>query len=348
MKEKIKREKWIDYTKLFACFLVVLGHLLQGLKKANICWNENLYYYINSLIYIFHMPLFMCLSGYLYAKTTRITNKKEYFIFVKKKFMAFSIPYVVFYFTYVILNIICANNTNSKMGYEEICNIFVKPIAPFWFLYALFFIFITVPIIEKICKDKKEIVFFIFVFLHIMNLFLNTNIYAIDIVFEYGVYFYLGKIFCLKDNKKIISFKYIIINICIFNILSLYYSYIGKNLNISNEIMGILKFLLAIYGSLLSMSFFIQTESKLNNCVEIKFLSEYTFPIYLMHTMFSACTRILLLKMKIYNFEIHFATGLFMGIVGPIIASKLLEKTKYGEFILYPVRFLKKAGNKKY
>ena len=37
------RELWIDYTKMFACILVVIGHLLQGLNKANIQWNENLY-----------------------------------------------------------------------------------------------------------------------------------------------------------------------------------------------------------------------------------------------------------------------------------------------------------------
>ena len=66
------REVWIDYTKMFACILVVLGHLLQGLNKANIEWNENLYSYINTFIYIFHMPLFMCLSGYLYKKYTKI------------------------------------------------------------------------------------------------------------------------------------------------------------------------------------------------------------------------------------------------------------------------------------
>mgnify|MGYP001851164139 CR=1 FL=1 len=59
MEKGIEREKWIDYTKLFACILVVIGHLLQGLNKANI---HGILAYIILLIilYIFSICLYLC------------------------------------------------------------------------------------------------------------------------------------------------------------------------------------------------------------------------------------------------------------------------------------------------
>ena len=84
MQEK-NRIEWIDYTKAFACFLVVLGHLLQSLMKAGIDNNVDVTIVINSVIYLFHMPLFMCLSGYLYSLKDNKFTTKEYFKFIGKK-----------------------------------------------------------------------------------------------------------------------------------------------------------------------------------------------------------------------------------------------------------------------
>lgn len=57
-----KRIKWIDYLKGFACFLVVCGHLIQSFQKANIDMHLDITNFINWYIYLFHMPLFMCMS----------------------------------------------------------------------------------------------------------------------------------------------------------------------------------------------------------------------------------------------------------------------------------------------
>lgn len=338
-----KREEWIDNTKLFACILVVIGHLLQGLNKADIQWNNNLYEYINNFIYIFHMPLFMCLSGYLYAKLTKISNIKEYGLFIKKKFINLSIPYVVFYVEYVIINMIFANSVNSQKGIQDILNILTNPMPPFWFLYALFLIFVIVPIVEKIYQRKTYLVFAVFVLLHLLEIFVKTPIYAINIVCQYGVYFYLGKV-VLENVKRIdTGIKMSISNIVIFNILGFTYSYIVKEqiFNIRG-LLPIIQFLLAIYGTIVSIQFFRLIENKLVYCKIINFMSKYTFSIYLMHTMFSAGIRIVLLKLGIYNFYIHFILGLIMGMVMPILVTIILEKTKYGEIILYPLKTIKK------
>ena len=67
MPDQKKRIEWVDYVKAFACFLVILGHLIQSLQKSGIDNHQNITDFINWFIYLFHMPLFMCMSGFLFC-----------------------------------------------------------------------------------------------------------------------------------------------------------------------------------------------------------------------------------------------------------------------------------------
>lgn len=339
-----KRELWVDYAKAFACILVVLGHLLQGLNKANIEWNNLLYKYIDNFIYIFHMPLFMCLSGYLYKRYTIINSKKEYIQFVKKKLINLGIPYIVFYLVYVLINMIFANNVNSKKGINDILNIFTNPIPPFWFLYALLFIFLITPILEKIFKQNKKIIMGIAIVLHITNIYVKTNIYVIDIVSQYLVYFYFGAIL-IDGIKESYKNRNVVISTIFFVLLGLIYCYILQNKIIENSIIVLFKFLLAILGIIINVRIFKNSVETIKKYKVINTISKYTFPIYLMHTIFSAGIRIVLLKIGINNFYIQFIFGFIFGIICPIIVAKILENLKYGNIILYPIKTLKELRN---
>lgn len=288
------------------------------------------------------MPLFMCLSGFLYAKLTKISNIEEYGLFIKKKFINLSIPYLVFYVAYVGINMIFASSVNSQKGMNDLLNIFTEPMPPFWFLYALFFIFLIVPIIEKIFKNNYNFVFGIFIILHILEIFIHTPIYAINIVCEYGVYFYLGKIIFNNVNKIFNNKRKVVLNILAFIILGVVYSFILEKQIIDYKLMNILKFMLAILGTVASMQLFKILENKFVHIKIINYMDKYTFPIYLMHTMFSACIRIVLLKVGIFNFYIHFILGLLFGMLGPTIVAIILKKSKYGEIVLYPLNTIKK------
>ena len=341
------RELWIDYTKMFACILVVIGHLLQGLNKANIQWNETLYSYIDRFIYIFHMPLFMCLSGYLYKKYTKINSWGEYFNFLKKKLINLGIPYLVFYLAYVLINMLFSSSVNSQKGIDDLLNILTNPMPPFWFLYALFFIFLVTPLLEKIVRNNKVLIFIIAILLHIANIFFKTGIYAIDIVAEYLIYFYLGALLVDKvtKNKKI---KTTIIISVLFIILGLLYCFIVNEQIISNKVMQIIKIMLAILGTITSIQIFRYLTDRIKKNKVLNIIAENTMPIYLMHTTFSAGIRIVLLKLGITNFYLHFLFGLVFGILGPIIVAIILEKIKYGNVILYPLKTIKEIKEEKY
>lgn len=336
----MKREKWIDYTKAFACVLVVLGHLLQGLNKAHIAWNQEFYQYIDTFIYIFHMPLFMCISGYLYKKTVKINTIKEYISFVKKKLINLGIPYVLFYLLHIGINMIFAKSVNNPMGVQEILRIFTQPIAPFWFLYALFFIFLLIPLVEKVAKGNSKKVFLFLGILHIIAIFFKFNIYAIDIVMQFAVYFYLGALLYKKGIKEYSNIQYTI-TIVGYSILAVFYCYLEINSSISTIYLQIIKMILAILGTYVSLIIFKKIENKLENNLVYNAISKYNFQIYLLHTIFIAGTRIVLIKVFISNFYIQLILGLVAGILGPIIFAKIVEKFKYVNIIFFPTSTIK-------
>ena len=63
MKDNNTRLVYFDMLKLFAIFLVIVGHCAQYLLSSS-PYDEPLYVYI----YSFHMPLFMIISGFFSFK----------------------------------------------------------------------------------------------------------------------------------------------------------------------------------------------------------------------------------------------------------------------------------------
>lgn len=62
---KENRYEWIDVTKGFAIILVVMGHVMVTYLNNGLYTNSYLYSFGFPLIYSFHMPLFMMVSGLL-------------------------------------------------------------------------------------------------------------------------------------------------------------------------------------------------------------------------------------------------------------------------------------------
>lgn len=73
-------------------------------------------------------------------------------------------------------------------------------------------------------------------------------------------------------------------------------------------------------------------------------LAKHTMPIFLMHTLFAAPLRSVLLKIDVMNATIHVVLGLTISFVGPIIAAWVMKKTKWLEFFLYPNKFIRKVS----
>ena len=152
MNEKLvtrTREKWVDDVKVIACILVVLGHFFQSMTKANILPANDLYKWFNTTIYYFHVPLFFICSGYLYQKYSKVNSMDSWCMNLKKKALALGIPYVTFTTITWILKKVFSSNINDQIGGLS-DTLFLHPTSPYWYLYALFFIFLVTPTFRSI------------------------------------------------------------------------------------------------------------------------------------------------------------------------------------------------------
>ena len=108
-----KRYRFLDIARGIAIFLMVLGHCVQ--------WKS-----VYNFIYLFHMAVFMFISGYLFKNRT-FNNLKDLISFLKRKIKQL----YLFYLKYEVLFLLLTNlfiyigfyNLNTELG-----NGFVQPI----------------------------------------------------------------------------------------------------------------------------------------------------------------------------------------------------------------------------
>ena len=92
---KISRIEWIDSFRGGLILLIVVGHVIGGAEAAGHI-NGKFWSGINRIIYMFHVPAFFVLTGFLW-KTTEVNAHllSELKRFAAKKFMRLMVPYFV-------------------------------------------------------------------------------------------------------------------------------------------------------------------------------------------------------------------------------------------------------------
>lgn len=210
---------------------------------------------------------------------------------------------------------------------------FLHPTAPYWYLYALFFIFLVTPTFNSVKAAAVGLV----VALAAKSLILTGgySVYAVSTVLSNEIWFVLGMSICafnvqLKGRKvqgMICGVLFIILSIMVYTA------------EISSSAVSFAMGLLACVAVIMMVAGF---EEKFGRGME--FIAKYTMPIFLMHTLFAAPMRSILMKIGIENAVIHVVLGLGISFAGPIMAAWIMKKTKWLEFFLYPNKFIRKVS----
>ena len=327
------REKWVDDVKVIACILVVLGHFFQSMTKANILPENNLYGWFNTTIYYFHVPLFFICSGYLYQKYGKVNSVGSWCKNVAKKALALGVPYATFTTATWVLKKVFSSSVNDQIGGLG-DTLFFHPTAPYWYLYALFFIFLVTPTFSSVKAAAVGLI----VALAAKVLILTGggySVYAVSAVLSNEIWFVLGMSICafnvqLKGRK---------VKGTIFGMLFIILSIVVYTVEIGSSVISFAMGLLACVAVILMAAGF---EEKFGRGMD--FLAKYTMPIFLMHTLFAAPMRSILMKIGIENAVIHVVLGLGISFAGPIMAACIMKKTKWLEFFLYPNKFIRKVS----
>ena len=122
-----KRNLSFDALKGIAAFLVVVGHICMGLMQMN---NEVI---LHDIIYSFHMPLFIFVTGFFLPKAlSKIERISEAISFLQDKAVRLLIPLMFIPTLYFYIT------NGSWDSYIKIL------VGPHWFTYVLFSLYVWV------------------------------------------------------------------------------------------------------------------------------------------------------------------------------------------------------------
>ena len=132
------RWDYFDQMKGIAILFVVIGHVfLFSFHDTNTA--------VDSLLTIFHMPVFFYISGFLaYSGAIKITTKKEYGERIWKKTHALLLPYLVFAGIYCFFS-----------GRDYV-HLLLGGGAEYWFMYVLLLLSLFFVSIEQVAKRLKH------------------------------------------------------------------------------------------------------------------------------------------------------------------------------------------------
>lgn len=116
----------VDFLKFISIFWVVWCHVIEGMVQDNF-WENS----VHHVIYSFHMPLFMLLSGY-FSYSSLNKNWKDIFF---SKFYQLILPTFCFYVIQEFILYSLSFTLRIPHTYEP-------PFNAFWFLKCLFLCYI--------------------------------------------------------------------------------------------------------------------------------------------------------------------------------------------------------------
>lgn len=186
--------------------LVVLGHVIQSVLTtsfdSNHLWN---------MIYSFHMPAFMAISGWLFYRGTAWGGN---FRIVVRRFQQLMIPYFMW-------SLISFWKTGTYT-FGQLSKMILYPDTFFWFLWVLFYIqvlFTTAQYISnKIKVDEIYPLLFTCILLFMIMVLFEFRMFGFQFIAYYILFYFFG--YCLHKYKIRIGTKTITILFVLWAIMA--------------------------------------------------------------------------------------------------------------------------------
>ena len=309
----------IDIARAICIFLVVIGHYIPNNSP-------NWYVTMHDVIYTFHMPLFMFVSGLVYWATRKPVKYND---FVWKKFQRLMIPY---FFVSVIV-IVLKLFTESKLLVEDpveisdLYRMFYLPVAGdfLWFVFALFLMFLIIPLFNT--RKRLSVLLLLSLFLYLVPVTFPV-IFCLAKFKINLLYFVLGCAFFEWSNvRQFLDKTHFLVLLCFFIGIYLLKTYI-EVLIITN--------ILAICIAFVGIIFIINLSKQIElTTVSVKkilaAISEYSYTIYLFHTTVEGFAKAILAKFfykltETNNQLVFICTALIvilLGLIAPVILHKI-------------------------
>lgn len=337
-------ERAPDFLKAFGIALVVFGHVLRGLFSSDIIVEQGVWAAVDSMIYLFHMPLFFYASGLFIAHSV---EKYGYGGMIRKVAIVLLIPLAVWSYIQFSLQFLAGGAVNSNVDWLYVLTAPFPPRQQFWFLGVLF---LTTAIAGCMLTTNRQKTWLCTLMIALflvtacfwgmlkhwmaMDLFSFTAVQTIIHLpfLILGVLFGTERMRALRLNN-IVCLLIFAGSLCAYQIIPVFEGVI-------HTIASILC-VLCVYKFVLNVADGMERNNGIARAVA--FVGMNSMIIYLVHVIAAAGFRVLLMKLGITDGNFHLVGGFLTGFLAPLFLVPIgLKLAVYKPFLaraVLPVRY---------
>jgi len=326
MTNQIKKNRiaWLSVLQGFSMLLVVLGHITLTDKFQDPAYPATAM--MERVVYSFHMPLFIFISGWLFYLTV-IHRNTPYKDMVAKKLSRLGIPFLFFTVATMLIKLALSSVVKRPVNLQEIIDTFVlfssNPLEEMWFITVLLLLMIIYPVYSWLVK--KQLLVWGLAASIVLFFVVPTDIkvFRLSALVRMAPYFIAG-IICSRygiiekyASKWWLTLLAIVLFIAI-NVLQTADPYLQK------KAVDVLKSTFGIILSVCLCSFITSLRPRTFDS-----FSPYTFQIYLLGIFFQMAIRLVYGKVGHLSDAIYptmFVLSIFAGIYIPVMISKVVQR----------------------
>lgn len=328
----------IETIRGLALLLMVAGHVIGDTATAGMQVSEDsfLRYLYDSLVYV-RMPLFTAISGYVYALRP-LGPQSALWRFQQGKLRRIVLPMVVVSTLFFISQMI-APGANAKSEWAEMYNIYIYGYSHFWFLQAIFCIFLMISLLDKFeCLNTlpKALIGIALATLASLNYEAFPDLFSFKSGIHLLPFFMLGlSVYRFSGHLSQMPIQLTMFAVLIVTV-AMNQSYLWDHADFSEgeiALIGTALGLAAIYLLIVRRFYF----------APLAWLGRYSFEIYLLHVFGTAGTRIALGKLGVQNDSVIFFCCLLVGLALPVAVKLVAGRIPLADLMLFGAKPARKS-----
>ena len=309
----------LDIARAMMIVLVVIGHYDPVTAPE---WYKTML----KVIYTFHMPVFLFVSGYVYIATKK---EESYINFLLKKVKRLLVPYYVTSLLVITIKLLTQGSMHvqTPVTMSAYIEMLYLPIAGYflWFVLALWWMFVIVPWFKT--RAQRLMLMVVSVVLAFLPMEL-TDVMCMNELKKMMVYFMCGVVaYDYKDEMSEVLTRLsrsIVVPIVFVLMEILYFGYGVEQMKYVLPFVGI--------AAVMQLSDVISVMAKGMMMKVLLYCSAASYIIYLFHTTFEGFAKSVVMKFGsiLPAGEMGFVIGAILvivaGVIGPMCANEVFKR----------------------
>ncbi|MHC8393969.1 acyltransferase family protein [Pseudomonas sp. LB3P93] len=330
-----KKSLEIETLRGLACLLLVLYHVIGPLGGGlKIDLGSPFRVLADSMVYV-RMPLFTFISGYIYSIYKIRGN--DFSAYCVGKVRRLIVPLFFVGIPFSVLQVV-GPGVNKDLGLIDALLSFYVPVNHFWFLQAVFIIFMFVGFLQwrgLLQSATRQYLLFLFSAVVFLLPSFPVDTFGINGAVYLLPFFVTGMI--CHENVSALKRSLKVIGPVVFVLISvalLYIAAVDRELIVDRR---------SLVGLLVGCTSCVALLSSDLRSKALIWLGGYSYAIFLFHVLFAASSRFALGRLGVTDESVLVVGGVLCGLLGPVLLSNVFSR-----FSITSVLFLgERASNKK-